>query len=240
MFEKWLKYSYAAQKNKRHRLRRVVIWVSVFFIIYTAFSLLVFSMQILESNAMQPGLNAGERFIFSSYKIYSLLPGAAPDKLPIRRGNIVLINRADDKQSSFFLLFADSALRFFTIQRFGLESGKKQVHVKRVIGLPGDEVSMVNFVIRVMPRGDNYSFTESELWDRPYVPHIPSVPALWDESFPFSGNMDKIILGEDEYFALSDDRGNTNDSRTWGPVKVKQIDGKLLFRYWPLKRIGRP
>jgi signal peptidase I len=99
---------------------------------------------------------------------------------------------------------------------------------------------MVNFVIRVKPKGENYSFTEFELWDRPYETLIPSVPALWDESLPFSGNMETVILGENEFFVLSDDRSNSNDSRTWGPVRIEIIAGKALFRYWPLNRLGIP
>jgi signal peptidase I len=52
--------------------------------------------------------------------------------------------------------------------------------------------------------------------------------------------MDRIILGEDECFVLSDDRSNTNDSRTWGPIPVHRLAGKVLFRYWPLTRLARP
>jgi signal peptidase I len=66
------------------------------------------------------------------------------------------------------------------------------------------------------------------------------VPALWDESIPFSGNMDSLILGPGECFVISDDRSNTNDSRTWGPIPADLITGKAIFRYWPLTRIGRP
>ena len=66
------------------------------------------------------------------------------------------------------------------------------------------------------------------------------MPALWDSSLPFSGNMDPIILGDNECFVISDDRSNTNDSRTWGPVQINNISGKALFRYWPLNRLGRP
>jgi signal peptidase I len=92
----------------------------------------------------------------------------------------------------------------------------------------------------VKPRGELYSFTEFELWDRPYEVTIPQVPALWDESLPFSGTMERIVLGPGECFVLSDDRSNTNDSRSWGPVPVKLVAGKALFRYWPLTRLGRP
>jgi signal peptidase I len=112
--------------------------------------------------------------------------------------------------------------------------------MKRVIGLPGDEIIMTNFVFRVKPSGGSYSLTEFELSDKPYDVTIPHVPALWDESIPFSGNMDRIVLGENECFVIADDRSNTNDSRTWGPVPAELIIGRALFRYWPFTRIGRP
>jgi signal peptidase I len=112
--------------------------------------------------------------------------------------------------------------------------------VKRVIGLPGDEITMTNFIVRVKANGAAYSLTEFDVTEQDYTPEIPQAPALWDSSLPFSGNMDTIVLGDNECFVLSDDRSNTNDSRTWGPVPIKSIAGKALFRYWPFTRLGRP
>ena len=134
----------------------------------------------------------------------------------------------------------DGFIRFGTAQRLSLYHRNEHLYLKRVIGLPGDEISMTNFVIRVKPAGGSYSLTEFELAEKPYYPAIPQVPALWDESIPFSGNMDRIVLGEDQCFVVSDDRSNTNDSRTWGPVDAGMIRGRALFRCWPLTRIGPP
>jgi signal peptidase I len=116
---------------------------------------------------------------------------------------------------------------------------EEHLFVKRVIGLPGDEVLMTNFIIRVKAKESLYSLTEFEVTENDYTPTIPVIPALWDSSLPFSGNMDRIVLGENECFVLSDDRSNTNDSRTWGPVPIKNITGKALLCYWPLSRLGR-
>ncbi|MDR0720759.1 MAG: signal peptidase I [Treponema sp.] len=237
-------FSYTDQKTQRHKVRWVVLWVFCFFGMYTFLTSFVFSIRVLENSSMRPGLYAGDRFVFSSYKIYSVIPGLVsgpdPAKLPFHRGNVVLVNMAESKKRNFFYAVLDGAVRFFTVQKLSLDSSASDMYLKRVIGLPGDEITMTNFVIRVKPLGEHYSFTEFELWDRPYKVDIPQVPALWDSSLPFSGNMDKIVLGEDECFVLSDDRGNTNDSRTWGPVPVKNISGKALLRYWPLTRFGRP
>jgi signal peptidase I len=242
MFNKRRGYSYTAQKNQRHRVRWIILGVLAFFLLYSSLTSLIFSMQVLENDSMAPNLHKKERFIFSSYSIYSLVP--APDwgkrPLPFRRGNIVLLNMFWEKEPGGFRLTLDSAIRFFTAQRLSLIDRREHLFVKRVIGLPGDEITMTNYVVRVKARGSGYSLTEFEVSEQRYVLDIPQAPALWDSSLPFSGNMDTIILGENECFVLSDDRRNTNDSRTWGPVPVKNIAGKALFRYWPLTRMGRP
>jgi signal peptidase I len=237
-----MKYSYAEQKTQRHRLRGFLLWVLAFLLFYNAFSSFFFSVRVLENDSMLPGLRPGDRFVLSSFSLYSLLsrfrvPSAPPF---LKRGNIVLVDMSQGEGQSLGAGILDGALRFFTAQRVSLTGREKQFYMKRVLGLPGDEVSMTNFVLRVRPRDEAYVLTEYEVSDRDYVPDIPQVPALWDESLPFSGNMDRIILGEGECFVLSDDRSNTNDSRTWGPIPVNMLTGKVLFRYWPLNRLGRP
>jgi signal peptidase I len=243
-FDKRRRYSYAAQKSRRHRIRWILLGVLAFFVVYSALTSLLFSMKVLENDTMEPGLRAGDRFVFSSYEFYALLPGLniQGEDLPFRRGNVVLVDMSFDEKQSFFYRVLDGIVRFFTVQRVSLDKRQDHIYIKRVIGLPGDEISMTNFVLRVKPKGQLYSFTEFELWDFPYKvydPDIPTVPALWDDSLPFSGNMELITLGDGECFVLSDDRSNTNDSRTWGPVPASFIIGKALFRYWPFNRLGR-
>jgi signal peptidase I len=242
MFNKWRKYSYAAQKNQRHRVRWVLVWLLAIFILYNVLTTFFFSMRVLENETMQPGLRTGDRLIFSSYTIFAFLAekdllGVSP---PFRRGNVVLVDMSLGENAGLARKALDTLLRFVTLQRVSLSGQREHYYIKRVIGLPGDEISMTNFVLRVKPRGGNYSLTEFELSDRPYVPTIPQIPALWDDSIPFSGNMETRILGDNECVVLSDDRSNTNDSRTWGPIPADLIVGKVLFRYWPLTKLGRP
>ena len=232
------KYSYATQKKQRHGQWRILLWILAFFIVYSCLTSLVFSVRILENETMRPGLRKGDHYIFLSYRIHSFIPMRDTGK-SLRRGNIVLIDKSLHKQNFFFFTL-DNVIRFFTAQRFGLDQGEEEEYIKRIIGLPGDEITMTNFVIRIKSQGELYSFTEFELWDRPYEAIIPSIPALWDTSLPFSGNMERVTLGPNEYFVLSDDRSNTNDSRTWGPVPLSSIAGKAFFRYWPFTRLGRP
>jgi signal peptidase I len=234
-------FSYADHKSQRYRSRGVLLWVMAFIVLYVFLTSVFFSMRILENDTMAPNLRKGEMFVFFSYGFYSLIPALDLEKgpVPLRRGNIVLMDMFREKPPGIFYRVLDNVSRFFTAQRVSLLDREEHLFVKRVIGLPGDEITMTNFVIRVKVRGSAYSLTEFEVTEVDYTPNIPNIPALWDSSLPFSGNMDRVVLGEDECFVLSDDRSNTNDSRTWGPVPIKNITGKALFRYWPFTRLGR-
>jgi signal peptidase I len=242
MFKKWLKYSYAAQKNQRHQVRWIVIWLAAFFIVYTLLTTFFFSIRVLKNETMQPGFHSGDRIIFSSNRLSSLFSGgdSAGKEFPSRRGSVVLIDMALAEDRNIISKISDTLVRFFTFQQIRLYNREERFFIKRVIGLPGDEISMTNYVLRIKPAGELYGFTEFELVEKPYNVTIPQVPALWDESIPFSGTMERRVLKDNECFVLSDDRSNTNDSRTFGPIPSALIEGRVLFRYWPFTRLGRP
>jgi signal peptidase I len=241
MFDKALKYSYAAQKHERHKLLRIIMILVFLYLLYNVICNLFISVWVLRNDTMQPGLHAGDRFLATSPVLPSLVAKLRQsDETPFKRGNIVLIDTRRTEERNWLMSIADNLLRFVTVQQLSVYRNEEHLYIKRLIALPGDEISMVNFVLRVRPSGSSYTLTEFELSERPYYPNIPQVPALWDATIPFSGHMDPKVLGPGEYFVVSDDRGNTGDSRTWGPIDVKEIIGKPVFRFWPPTRIGRP
>ncbi|HSW51257.1 MAG TPA: signal peptidase I [Bryobacteraceae bacterium] len=96
------------------------------------------------------------------------------------------------------------------------ETGKS--YIKRVIGLPGDMVSINRGVVYV--NGDRLV--------EEYVP-----PQYRD-----AVSLPETRVKSDSYFVLGDHRTSSSDSRSWGPVHRGQIYGKAVFVYWPLDRIG--
>ena len=84
--------------------------------------------------------------------------------------------------------------------------------VKRVIGVPGDVVTMQDGFVRV----------NGKTLEEPYL-------TVRDTS-----DMGEKELGEKEYFVLGDNRRGSNDSRNWGPVPEENILGKVWLVYWPL------
>jgi signal peptidase I len=238
MAKRWRQYSYTAQKSYLRRIRIILTWVFAFFVIYTVISGLFVSNRVLENSTMKPGLLSGDRFVFSSFVVQHIFRDRNQGDLPFQRGQVVLVDRSAGSRPLLKTVF-DWLVRFFTLQRISLFPKEDTLFIKRVIGLPGDTLTMNNYVIRVKPAEGNYELTEFELAEKDYVPELPQVSLQWDESIPFSGSMDSITLKAEECFVLSDDRSITNDSRTWGPVPADSITGKALVRYWPLTRFGQ-
>jgi signal peptidase I len=87
--------------------------------------------------------------------------------------------------------------------------------VKRIIGVPGDTVSVDS---------DGQVTVDGVAINEPYVNDLTNAsyqPNTW-------------TLSSDEYFVLGDNRGNSSDSRDWGPVPLRDIIGKAALVYWPL------
>jgi signal peptidase I len=92
-------------------------------------------------------------------------------------------------------------------------------YIKRVIGLPGDEVKIEAGSV--------------------YVNGLPLNEPYVTEDFRDRVSYDQHTVPEGEYFVLGDHRNSSSDSRTWGFVKRDAIYGKAEFVYWPLANIGR-
>ena len=90
-------------------------------------------------------------------------------------------------------------------------NNRKRDFVKRVIGVPGDKIAIVNGVVWV----------NGEPLYEGYL------------RFRDAFNLDERVLKEKHYFVLGDNRTGSNDSRAWGTVPEENILGKVWSIYWP-------
>jgi signal peptidase I len=96
-------------------------------------------------------------------------------------------------------------------------AGQERDLVKRVIGLPGDRLRIRAGVVFINGR---------ELIE-PYVKE------------PWRGDLQEVRIPAGSYFVMGDNRNNSSDSRTFGPVGEELIVGKAMASWWPTNRMGR-
>jgi signal peptidase I len=104
-----------------------------------------------------------------------------------------------------------------TVARAGCGSG---AFVKRIVGLPGETVSME----------DGRLFVDGKPLREPYL--HPAYRGVATGSWP--------RVPRDAYFVLGDNRPFSCDSRRWGVVPRGNIIGRAELTYWPPNRAGRP
>jgi signal peptidase I len=98
--------------------------------------------------------------------------------------------------------------------------------VKRVVGLPGETISLSRGQVEV----NGKVVSEPWLHNQPITFPGPGATS-YSLNRPF-----KVPAGE--YFLLGDNRESSCDSRYWGPIPRSLIVGKVVFRIWPITRLG--
>ena len=86
--------------------------------------------------------------------------------------------------------------------------------VKRIIGREDDTLSSVGGRV----------YRNESLLDEPYIP----------QEFRSQDTWGPLVVPRGFYFVMGDNRSNSSDSRTWGPVPKKYVLGKVQVRWWPL------
>jgi signal peptidase I len=119
--------------------------------------------------------------------------------------------------------------------------------VKRVIGLPGDRLRIDNGQVRVngAPLPEPYVAFEPAP-DNPYLDHFPTsnytdsrVEPNWWKQLQANTKNGELILPQDAYFMMGDNRNNSRDSRYWGFVNRSEIVARPLVIYFSLTRPSR-
>lgn len=91
-------------------------------------------------------------------------------------------------------------------------------YIKRVIGLPGDRLEV----------------RDGHVWRNGKALREPYAEPCSDEVC----NIEPFEVPAGRYFMMGDNRGDSSDSRYWGPVPRDYVIGQAFATYWPLKRIG--
>jgi signal peptidase I len=90
--------------------------------------------------------------------------------------------------------------------------------IKRVVGLPGDKIAVRGGKLFVNGEPQKEPYTNKKLPDRSFFA--------------------KTTVPKNHVFVMGDNRANSADSRVFGPLPEKNIEGEAFLRFWPPGRIG--
>ena len=121
-----------------------------------------------------------------------------------------------------------------------------QHFVKRVIGVPGDRIHLVNKRVFVngVPLPEPYVrvFKPERNFFRDDFPRLdvldPGINADWWVQMPKLVEDGQLIVPEGHYFAMGDNRDDSSDSRYWGFVPRENIVGRPLLIYWSIRDLN--
>lgn len=98
------------------------------------------------------------------------------------------------------------------------EGPEGEIAIKRVVGLPGDKISVYDGVLRVNGEVRSESYVNYKLTDSTFF------------------GPERVPAGH--VFVMGDNRSNSLDSRTFGPVPEEDLLGRVILRVSPLDRVG--
>jgi signal peptidase I len=168
---------------------------------------------VVPTSSMERTVLVGDHMIVDklAYSPAGSLSGALLPYTPVRRGDIIVFRWPIDP---------------------------RQNYVKRVMGIPGDRIKVVNKDV----------YLNGRKLDEPYKQHIfPNVEPYRDNfpSEPFGPVSERglemlakhvsggeLVVPPDNYFAMGDNRDNSLDSRYWGFVPRENIIGKPFVIFW--------
>ena len=196
---------------------------TIIFVVVMVIIIRIFLGEIrwIPSGSMHPTLLEGDRILVERFSRFYDSP---------KRGDIMIFYPPSTQLSNkFFPLFA----------RLTGIGCKDIAYIKRVIGLPGDKIE-----IKFEDDGSGYVYINDKKYQENYIKSVYEYPSCPDPK------MDKVLLysdrvmkcgpfklGENDYFMMGDNRGNSQDSRYWGILKKDRFIGRAVCIFWPLNRL---
>lgn len=185
------------------------IWevVKVFFwalIIIIPIRVFLFQPFFVQGASMEPNFEDGDYLIINEL-------GYKETNLDIQNFHIFTVNSKKDLVRGDVVVF-----------RYPLNP--KQFFIKRIIGLPGERVTIENGKITIYNEQNPGGFVLDESG---YI----SKGIITTSAAPID-----VQLDNQKYFVLGDNRQASHDSRAWGPLPKNDVVGKVLIRAWPVTK----
>lgn len=187
-----------------NEFKSIAITITGSIILLSLINTKVFAMAKVEQKSMENTLYSGEKLLVDKLSYNFTNP---------KRGDIIIFLKGEEKGN----VLEESYMYIKEIISLNNIRDSRTRYVKRVIGIPGDEINIESGKVYVNGEKLDETYIKGETYDR-------------DIKLP-------LIVGEDELFVLGDNREVSEDSRDFGTIKIDQVEGRAFFRVFPIDKI---
>ncbi len=159
----------------------------------------------IPSASMKPTLVEGDRVFVERVSRFYTSPN---------RGDIMVFYPPQEKLKANPIAVFSRLTGFFC---------KDIAYIKRVIALPNEKIEIIQ-----NEDGSTDILINDKKLQEPYIMDRYEYPVCTAEM-----NCGPMVLGEDEYFMMGDNRGHSSDSRYWGVLKRNRFIGRAKLLFWP-------
>lgn len=200
-------------KNNKKAIKEIRSWVFsilLAFFIVVFFNSEVFAKVRVQQSSMENTLFTNQQLIVDKISYKSEKP---------ERGDIIIFLENEEKGT---ILDEASRIIYSIVSIFDINKDSNEKYnrlVKRVIGIAGDEIDIK----------DGYVYLNNKKLTETYV-----------KGETISGELKlPIKIEENKLFVLGDNRMVSKDSRKFGLIDCKQVEGKVIYRVYPFNNLGR-
>lgn len=203
------------EKVEKSWMREMMEWVvciGIALIVAVIIRYFVFTPTLVKQTSMTPTIQDGERVIINRL--------VRTFNLSLHRGDIITFEEPDYVDYDLAeAKYYDRTNLWDNFTHNFLEIGKRSF-IKRIIGLPGDEILIEDGAVYVNGR------RTAEV----YLNGIQT---------PRKGEFYDLTVPEGHIFVMGDNRSGSTDSRALGCIPLDKVEGRVVYRFWPLSRFGK-
>ena len=196
------------EPEKKHRSfwRELPVLIVIAFVIALLIKTFLLQAFYIPSASMEPTLVQGDRVLVEKIS-YRFGEPRRTDVVVFERDISLVVNPPPEENEPFW---TDIINAFKGL--FGFPTGNAQDFIKRVIAIGGDTIE----------GRDGKVYVNGEVVDEPYLPEGTT-----------TSNFGPVDVPEGQIFVMGDNRGNSDDSRNFGPVPVDTVVGRAFVLIWP-------
>lgn len=207
------------------KLKDIIEWVVcilVAFILALVIKHFIFTPTVVKQISMYPTLEDSDRLILNRWSVTT--------NAKINRGDIVTFEAPSKRKFELEEVDTSNPVAVYDKEINGIFSKffyyvleiSKESYIKRVIALPGDHISIT---------AEGEVFLNGIKLEEDYLQDYVKTNR--------TGYFYDLTVPEGYIFVMGDNRNYSDDSRRFGCIPIDKIEGKVMFRFWPLNVMGK-